>query len=393
MIKKIINIIIYKIIDLISFDYNKTTFINNDLVIIKLDAIGDYILFRNFFKTLHTSKKFSNSRITLIGNIVWKDLATSLDAEYMHSAIWLDTNKFINDYSYRYSFIKKIKINKYKTLINAEYSRSFMLSDWIANSIYAVDKYAHFGDYSNSKTWQKHFSNSYYTNLFIGSREVIFEFFRNKDFIEYLTNEKCSIKKTNIENSCISKTKYFNSDYVILFLGSSKKSSKWDSKNYAILANYIKQTYNYEIVVCGGKNDIDESKFFKEYCKSNYTDLIGKTTILELISIINHASLIISNETSAPHFSVALNVNTIVIYCGNHFGRFVPYPNSLTSSKYKCIYHPTISSNENNYKKISNTYGYISNLNINEISINQVISEVDKFFLLDNKINCISDDK
>lgn len=380
MIKKIINIIIYKIIDLISFDFNKTPCINNDLVIIKLDAIGDYILFRNFFKTLYTSKKFSYSRITLIGNIVWKDLATSLDAEYMHSTIWLDTNKFINDFSYRYSFIKKIKINKYKTLINAEYSRSFMLSDWIANSIYAVDKFAHFGDHSNSKSWQKRLSNSYYTNLFIGSRDVTFEFFRNKHFIEYLTNEKCSIKKTNIEISCIPKTKCINSNYVIFFLGSSKKNNKWDSRNYAKVANYIRQKYNYEIVICGGKNDIEESKIFNMSCDFKYTDLIGKTTILELISIISSASLLISNETSAPHFSVALDVKTIVLYSGNHFGRFVPYPNSLTIAKYKCIYHPIISSDENKYIKRSNTNGYTSKLNINEITLKHVITEVDKFF-------------
>ena len=393
MIKKIINIIIYKIIDLITFNYNKLSCANNELVIIKLDAIGDYILFRNFFKTLYTSNKFSNSRITLIGNIIWKDLASALDTEYIHYTIWLDTNKFINEYSYRYSFIKKIKKNKYNTLINAEYSRNFIVSDWIANSIYAVDKFAHFGDHSNSKIWQKFLSNSYYTNLFFGSRDVIFEFFRNKYFIEHITNEKCFIKRPNIDLNCISKTKCIESNYVIFFLGSSKKNNKWDSKSYAKVANYINEKYNYEIVLCGGNNDIEESKIFSKFCKFEYTDLIGKTTILELISIISCASLIISNETSAPHFSVALDVNTIVLYSGNHFGRFVPYPNSLTNAAYKCIYHPLISSDENYYKKLSNTSGYTSQLNINEISIKQVINEVDKYLPIENIINCVTGDK
>jgi ADP-heptose:LPS heptosyltransferase len=154
------------------------------------------------------------------------------------------------------------------------------------------------------------------------------------------------------------------------------------------VANYLKQKYNYEIVLCGGKNDIEQSKIFNTTCDFEYTDLIGKTTILELISIISRASLLISNETSAPHFSVALDVKTIVLYSGNHFGRFVPYPNSLTIEKYKCIYHPKISSDENNYIKQSNTNGYTSKLNINDISLKQVIAEIDNFFCVENINNC-----
>jgi len=390
MQKKIINFIIYKIIDLITFNFNNPINTNNELVIIKLDAIGDYILFRNFFKEIYTSKKFSNSNITLIGNIVWMDLVSSLDAEYMHCTIWLDTNKFIKDYTYRFKFIKKLKKNKYHTLINAEYSRSFLLSDWISNAINAKDKFAQYGDHSNSKIWQKYFSNYYYTNLFFGNQDVIFEFSRNKYFIEHVINEKCLIDKPNINLGTISKNRRIESNYVVIFLGSSKINNKWNPENYAKVACYIKQKYQYDIVLCGGENDIDQSIIFNMFSDFEYTDLVGKTSIVELISILSNASLLISNETSAPHFAVALNVNTIVLYCGNHFGRFVPYPNSLLNAKYKCIYHPMIYSNEDYYKKLSNTSGYTSKLDINEIPFKQVISEVDKFFPLDNIIKTSS---
>ncbi len=47
---------------------------SNSLLIVRLDAIGDYILFRNFLKVIRNSEKFNNYTITLCGNTLWKDI-------------------------------------------------------------------------------------------------------------------------------------------------------------------------------------------------------------------------------------------------------------------------------------------------------------------------------
>jgi ADP-heptose:LPS heptosyltransferase len=87
----------------------------------------------------------------------------------------------------------------------------------------------------------------------------------------------------------------------------------------------------------------------------------------------------IANETSAPHFAVALEMtNIFVISNGNHFGRFTPYPKEIWPYYYP-IYHPEIEQDLDNYKQLSNSYGYGSRLNINDISVEKVknrISEV-----------------
>jgi len=86
--------------------------------------------------------------------------------------------------------------------------------------------------------------------------------------------------------------------------------------------------------------------------------------------------MIVSNETFIPHMAVALGLkNIFVISNGNHFGRFIPYPSEITVS-YFPIYHPEIEKNLENYKILSNTYGYGSKLDINEISPEDVIDKI-----------------
>jgi hypothetical protein len=54
----------------------------------------------------------------------------------------------------------------------------------------------------------------------------------------------------------------------------------------------------------------------------------------------------------------------------------VPYPEE-SSGKVTLIYHPKIAEDLDRYKDISNDYGYVINLDINDISIDQVKESMD----------------
>ena len=69
-------------------------------------------------------------------------------------------------------------------------------------------------------------------------------------------------------------------------------------------------------------------------------------------------------------------LNIFVIYNGNHFGRFIPYPREITQN-YHPIYHPEIGINLDDYKKQSNYPGFKSNLYIDDISFNMVKDKID----------------
>ena len=348
------------------------------LLLIRLDAIGDYVLFRNFIAAIKQSEKYKDYKITLLGNIAWESLATELDASYIDQFIWLDRYQFYNNVFYHYKKLKEISSLAYDVLINPVYSRSFFYMDIIVNRVYAREKIGSIGDLSNIKPWLKYIGDTFYTTLLDANTELIFEFYRNKEFFELLLEKKLDIDKPLINLGCyLTQAKPFD-NYVVLFLGASNVIRKWDINNFIEIANYINDKYGLTVVICGNNSDKNNILLFEEKLNKSVLNLTGKTSLLEMLSIIVDAKLLISNETCMPHFAVALDTEVIVISNGNQIGRFTPYPKEITR-KYHVIFHPNIEKNFFYYQQ----QGYVSQLNINDISVFSVMRQID--FVLSNQ--------
>lgn len=374
-LKKLIKLLIFSLINLCISPSKEIK--QKSLLLIRLDAIGDYVLFRNFIKLLKKTHKYNDYKITLLGNIVWKNLSKELDYEYVDKFIWLDRNKFHKDLIYRYKKLKEITFYGYEIVINPAYSREFFYSDTIVKLLTANEKIGSSSDVSNLNAWQKNISNKYYSKLISAKKEPMFEFNRNKEFFEKLIEENLLILKPKINLK--EKKLSFNlpQNYAILFVGASKSYKKWDIQKFAMIAKHLKDNYGYKIVLCGGAKDINESKSFKHYFNDEYLDLVDKTSLVELLYVINNGNIIISNDTLAPHIAVALDMkNVFIIFNGFNLGRFVPYPKNL-SENYHVIYHPEIEKNLDNFKKLCNKYRFGSELNINTISVDNVKEKLD----------------
>lgn len=277
--------------------------------------------------------------------------------------------------------MKRVKINLSVFYlyfwVSPVYSREFYYCDTIIKLISAGQKIGSSGNLSNIKKWQKRISDKFYTKLIPAKDEIIFEFYRNKEFFEYLLQQQITLRKPFIQIPDVNLSFELPKKYAVLFIGGSASFKKWSIENFAKVGLYLKDTYGYNIVLCGSKTDLIDSESFRRSFKKSYVDLVGKTNLIELLQVINSAEIIISNETVAPHMAVALDKRVIVIFNGNHFGRFTPYPKEITSN-YFAVYHSEIEKNLDDYKKLSNTYGFISKLNINEITFEMVKVKIDE---------------
>ncbi len=102
------------------------------MLILRTDAIGDYILFRNFIKYIKESEKYRHYSITLCGNELWKDLAENYDNEFVDSFIWIDKTKFFRTSGWTYTIRKLNKIHSsgYDVLVDPNEIKS-QLSEYI----------------------------------------------------------------------------------------------------------------------------------------------------------------------------------------------------------------------------------------------------------------------
>jgi ADP-heptose:LPS heptosyltransferase len=371
-LKRIIQEIAYFVISFLSVSLKVPS--PKTLLLIRVDAIGDYFLFRNFIQALRFSDKYRDYKITLVGNALWKDLAVELDSNFVHDFIWINRQKFALNISYRMEKIKEITARGYEVVINSAYSREFGYGDYIANFVSAKCKIAGTGDLCNINQWKKMLSNRFYTFVIPQKEQIMFEFFRNKEFFESVIGEQCRIQKPSVQVSKNNSTsRVLPEKFAVLFMGAGVEFRQWSPHKFAKVGLWLKSHYGFEIVLCGSSADRVSVSEFCKYFTEQFTDLVGKTSLVELLYVINGASLLLSNETSAPHMSVALGKNNIfVVSNGNHFGRFTPYPREITE-EYHVVYPPAIENFTGLKEELIEQYGRRGSLlDINDITLESV---------------------
>lgn len=300
------------------------------ILIVRLDAIGDYIIFRNFLQQIRESEKFKNNEITLIGNVVWKTIAENFDNEYVDQFIWVNPNELNFNIKEVYKLLLTISQKEFSVAINPIFSRT-LLSDAIIRAANAKTTYAPSGDSSNVKKIYKLINDKSYTDIIPINSETVFEFDRNLFFFERMLGKKIELQKPFLLEH--PKTITLNK-YIVLFPGAGVISRCWPKERYKEIINRIISLYGIPVVICGGNSEKAISDYLVEgsdlyFLRNN----VGETSLTDIIDIIGGASLVISNESSAYHIAIALNVPVVCILGGGHFGRFAPYPLDITYQK------------------------------------------------------------
>lgn len=352
------------------------------LLLIRLDLIGDYLLFRNFLPSLKQSKKYSGYHLTLLGNARWSELAESLDKEYVDRFIWLDVETFNNNCRYRIRMMREISGQGFGSVVSPIFSRDYYTADWIAGQLYAHEKIGNSGDLSNIPAWQKRISDRYFTRLIDVGNEAVFEFYKNKRFFEALTGTQSETEKPVLKPLMPAVNNNLPPKYAVLFLGASKKYKKWPVSEFAKVAVHIINKYNMPVIICGGKGDVQDARAFEQACDRPYVNLVGKTSLTELMNVIGGAQVLVSNDTSAPHFAVALNVPCVVLYNGIHQGRFAPYPTEM-HAKYMLVSPDLNKDNAAITRGISKKKKQEPDYVMSKINVEDVLAAVDSLMKAD----------
>lgn len=129
-------------------------------------------------------------------------------------------------------------------------------------------------------------------------------------------------------------------NYVVINPNSSdlRLERRWDKANFIALIKLILSKFSeYDVYLIGGKGE--EEKYTKELSKAinnpRVINTAGKTTIEEVIALINDSSLMITNDTGPMH--IAFCVDTTVVCL---FGPCSPDQYGMSNNAH-IIYKPT----------------------------------------------------
>ena len=251
--------------------------------------LGDVILTTPLIRTLQ--ENFPNAEIGFVGRPFITELLKGYDIELI---------PFNKGFRESFEIIKKIK--KYDVVISPHRSLRTALILYFARIKRRIG-------------FNKSELPFLYTDL-VEHRWELHEVDRNLSLLKPLGVKKF-VRETKLfaNSDVIEKFGLKDKDYVVISPFSNFPLKEWSLENW----NELIKRLDTQIVITGTKSDLKKAEGLIKNKK--VINLVGKTSLRELMGVIKGAQLVVANDSSPIHIANALGVPAITVY-------------TATSSKY-----------------------------------------------------------
>jgi heptosyltransferase I len=101
---------------------------------------------------------------------------------------------------------------------------------------------------------------------------------------------------------------------VLINPAASKTDRTWLVERYIEVIKFLKNKYHANVILCGGPMEFDRQLANQILSEVDAIDLVGKTKLMQLISLIKEADLVICPDTGPSHMAVAVNTPVIALH-------------------------------------------------------------------------------
>ena len=341
-------------------------------LLLRTDHIGDYVLFRNLLPHIRQSNRFQDYHITLCGNIVYKEIAENLDAEFVDEFIWFDWSRFTKRKIDFVRFLSALYRRGFEMTVNPVFSRD-IYADLLVYAANSEIRIGVNGDLSNQSQTQREITDQYYTDLIDVDNAPKFEFYRNREIVEKITGTPINLRpkwpksgRTILEQI---------SDYAVLVPGISSELKRWP--HFDRIAQYIAEQHRLQIVFVGkGKNDRTRIRKIVNQAKFAYIDLCDQLSLVNVADLLSDARLVFGNDSGLIHIAAVLGVPTVCVTPGAHAIRFNCYPSAI-GANVRFVFPPALEKLKNTPEFAHYSAQYDSGYDVRTIAVEDVIQQIE----------------
>ena len=107
----------------------------------------------------------------------------------------------------------------------------------------------------------------------------------------------------------------------------SKPVRNWSLESYAALADYATEKHEAAVVLTGGPSAAEArlAASIEEVAGSRLLNLVGKTSLKELLAVIDRASVLVAPDTGPAHMGTTVGTPVIGLYAASNPLRSGPY--------------------------------------------------------------------
>ncbi len=114
--------------------------------------------------------------------------------------------------------------------------------------------------------------------------------------------------------------------------GSAKR---WIPERFADVADQLHKLYGFSVVLTGGPAEIEIGQAIEQAMIHQPLNLIGKTSIREMLAVIDRCDLMVSNDSGPMHVSAALDTPVVAIFGPTDHTKTHPW-----CDHFKVVRHP-----------------------------------------------------
>ena len=307
------------------------------LLVVRMDGIGDMVLFRTCLDHYAEVLDFNASEITVLGCTSWAGIADIVFAGYRVRVI--DEHAYARRPLYRFKVSLWLRRLAPAVTVCDSYLRRALMADslvWIADAPRTLASLP----YINEPTRAEFLFYLSQINEIIDTGDYpTHEVVRHYRFLSILAGRRIKPELLHLPWRDNPPPIPGGGPYVVLNPGSNEPGRRWPFGHYLMLAGRLLKA-GYRVVFVGKSEEKTRENNFRDFCERHgVIDLIGRTTLPGLLDLMNHAAAVLSNDSGPAHLSIALGAPTVVIVGGGHFGCFVPYPKQITPPQTRFVFH------------------------------------------------------
>jgi heptosyltransferase-2 len=96
--------------------------------------------------------------------------------------------------------------------------------------------------------------------------------------------------------------------------GARRATKRWPAEEYGELCRLLAKSGSAQIVIVGDREDTQIAAKVRNMVEADIVDLTGKTSLLQLASILERCSVLVTNDSGPMHIAVAMNTPTVAIF-------------------------------------------------------------------------------
>jgi ADP-heptose:LPS heptosyltransferase len=310
------------------------------VLIVRLDRIGDFVLWLDSAKAIRELYPPKQYHITLLGSDGFTDLAREI--AYFDDVWEVNRDRFVTNLSYRYKMMRRVAAGGFSLVLHPTWGRDFLWGDATVRASRAPERIG-FNDASPLMSGiARAISNRWYTRLIEGSARPLMMLARNAEFVRALGCSSFMAKLPVLEVPNGVRAQMADGPYYCVCPGASRAIKQWPIERFAAVAQRLFEHTGWKGLVCGAQQEKQLGQALKRLCTAPLEDYTGRTTLPELADILRGARLVIANDSAAVHLAAATGVKSVCILGGAHYGTFAPYDTGgcLPPFAPRCAIHP-----------------------------------------------------